>query len=647
MIKNKCVASRSRFFIGWAICLGVVSASAAVFGQDKGIDDLATRLGNLEKRIEEERKNQHIPGLAIAVVKDDKVILAKGFGYSDMEADQSVTPETLFAIGSTTKAFTATLIGMLADEPGIDWDDPVEKHIPEFRLNVDTGNDKVTIRDLLCHRTGFTRMSILWAGGRLTRSEVIEFAATAKPFGGFRKQFLYNNVMYMAAGHAAGKAANSDWESLVAARILKPLNMMDSTTSIIDAQADKRLAKGYRWNEDRQEYDRLPMRNLDLIGPAGSINSNVKDMAQWVRFQLGKGEYEGQRLISSKAHAETWKQQIEMAPGVGYGLGWMLREWNGNKVIEHGGSIDGFAAQVTLLPAHNLGYVLLANVSTTPLQQKSIDIVFDSLVGAVSDDSETAKTGDVGGLLGKYVANFATFRDARFTVLRKNGKLAIDVPGQRVYELKAPNSNGKWVFALTDQIAITFHVDGDGKSSSLTMYQSGFEFECPREGVEVKAEVPLAELQPLLGTYRDEKNKINVKVIIINNRLAIEQPGGGVFELVRRGDDQGWALRANKDRLQIKFNKAEDGSIRSMTRFESGKKVEMPRVATGEEDSIPTVEALIRKMRDGYGADKVAEFGHVRLTGTVDFVHQGGSGTATLLISGVDRFALTRIIHQC
>ncbi len=638
--KKQCSESRRRFFVGLAICFGVAIASPAAFGQKKSTDDLVTRLANLEKRIEEERKKQHIPGVAIAVVKDDKVVFSKGFGYSDMKTEQPVTPETLFAIGSSTKAFTATLIGMLADDSKMSWDDPVEKHIPEFRLKVDTGDDKVTVRDLLCHRTGFTRMGILWAAGRLTQPEVIKLAATAEPFAAFREKFLYNNVMYMAAGHAAGKAADSDWESLVAARILNPLNMTDSTTSITDAQKDERLAKGYLWNEDKQTHKRLPMRNLDLIGPAGSINSNVKDMAQWVRFQLGKGKYESKQLLSPEMHAETWKQQIEMAPGVGYGLGWMLQEWNGKKVVEHGGNIDGFSAQVALLPEHNLGYVLLANVSVTPLQQKSIDIVFSSLVGAESDDSATVKSEEVVGLLGKYVANFGSWRDERFTVLIKDGKLAVDVPGQRVYELKAPDSKGKWYFALTNQIAVSFRNDDDGKSISMTMYQAGFEFECPREGVEYEAEVPLKELQPLIGAYRDKKRNIIIKVIIMNNRLAIVPPNEGPSDLAPPDDAQKWALRSNKKLLQVRFNKAKDGSIGSMTRFVKGKEFEMPRVAGDSEDAIPTVDALITRIRKGYGADKVADLGHVRMTGKVAFVHQGARGKTTQLISGVDRFRL-------
>ena len=616
--RNICIASR--LLAGLTICIAIASPDATA--QGRKADDLGARLARLEKRLENERKKLHIPGLAIAVIKDDQVVLAKGFGYCDLETKRPVTAQTLFAIGSTTKAFTATLVGMLTDESVMSWDDPVNKHLPNFLLNVDTGDQEVTVRDLLCHRTGFTRMGVLWAAGGLTRPEVFEHVATAKPLGEFRKQFLYNNIMYMTAGHAAGKAVDSDWASLVVARILKPLQMKDSTTSITDAQKDARLAKGYIWNEHEQKHVHLPMRNLDLVGPAGSINSLVKDMAQWVRFQLGKGEFEGKRLLSAKAHAETWKQQIQMAPGVGYGLGWMLHDWNGSKVIQHGGSIDGFAAQVSLLPEHDLGYVLLANVTATPLQQKSIHIVFDSLVGSGSE-ATTAKTEDTSGLLGKYVANFGSWRDARFTVVKKGDTLALDVPGQRVYELKAPDAEGKRYFALTDTVAVSFRRDDTGKSTSLTMYQSGFAFECPREGVEVAAEVPLEDLQPLVGTYRDERRRRNMKVIILNNRLAVEEQRGGLFELAPPdgykpgGKTSGgkWAIRANKKRAQFRFNMAEDGSVRSMTRFQKGKQVEMPRVAAGAGESLPTVDSLITRIHEGYGADKVAQLGHVRMTG--------------------------------
>ena len=287
------------------------------------------------------------------------------------------------------------------------------------------------------------------------------------------------------------------------------------------------------------------------------------------------------------------------------------------------------------MPEDNLGYVLLANVTATPLQQKSIDIVFDSLIGTASDDSATVQRDEANALVGKYVANFGPFRDERFTVLVKDGKLAVDVPGQRVYELKAPDSNGKRFFALTNQIAVSFQQDGKREALSLTMYQAGFQFECPREGVEYEPEVPLDVLQPLVGIYRHEKRQRNLKVIIVNNRLALDD--GAFFELAPPDDENKWAIRANAKIARIRFNKDEGGSVRSLTRFRNGQQVELPRVANDSVDAIPTVDSLIARIRDGYGGDKVADLGHVKLTGKVIFVHQGGRGKITHLVSGVDR----------
>lgn len=624
----------------WLLLSFVVVSVAAPIAC--GQDELAGRLTILEKRIEDERKKEHIPGLAIAVVKDDKIVLAKGFGQRDLESGQPVTGETLFAVGSTTKAFTSALIAMLADDQVMDWDDPVTKFIPEFELQIDAEDEQVTIRDLLCHRTGFTRMGLLWASARITRPEVFERAVTAKPFADFRKSFHYNNVMFLAAGYAAGRAADSDWESLIAERIFVPLGMADSSTSITDASQSEHLSKGYVWNEDENTHDLLPMRNIDLVGPAGSINSNIVDMAQWLRFQLGKGNYDGRQLVDADVLGETWKQQIEMAPGAGYGMGWMLRNWNGQQVVEHGGNIDGFAAQVAMLPKENIGFVLLANVTATPLQGKSISLVFDTLLGDASADEtgESSAPANTDGLLGKYIANFGPFRDARFTVLMKDGNLAVDVPGQREYELKPPNDEGKWYFALTDQIAVSFERNDDGKGVLLTMYQAGMEFECPREGIEVEPEIALEQLQPLVGTYRDEEEDFNFKIVIMNNWLTIDAGDRGLIPLNPPDDEGKRSFRMNPKVGQVRFNKADDGSIKSLTRIRPGKDdTEMSRVETAEEDKIPSIDELMEIVRKGYGADRISEFGDVKLNGELTFVHQGAKGGVTYLLSGTDRMS--------
>jgi CubicO group peptidase (beta-lactamase class C family) len=343
--------------------------------------ELEKRLAYLEQTLEQARIEGHVPGMAIAVVDDGELLWAHGFGVSNLDANTPVTPETTFAIGSTTKAFSSTLAAMLVDEGKLAWDDPVTNYLPEFTLAIDgKQGEAVTIRDLLAHRCGFARMDLLWAGNTISRDEVLRFAAKAKPVARFRSEFHYNNVTYMAGALAAAQASGSSWEDLIRTRLLEPLGMQHTSIDYASASADSARSHGYTWREDLALFEPASLRNTDAIAPAGSIYSSVLDMSQWLRFQLGEGELAGQRLVSAAALAETHTQQIEMAPGRGYGLGWSLSDWNDKRVIEHSGAIDGFAATVALLPEEELGLVLLTNVGTTPLQGTAKTLVFEALL---------------------------------------------------------------------------------------------------------------------------------------------------------------------------------------------------------------------------------------------------------------------------
>ncbi len=594
--------------------------------------DFDERLAKLDNLLEARRIKNHIPGMAIAIVKDDEVVFAKGYGHRDLEEKKPVETDTLFAIGSSTKSFTGTLVAMLVDQGKMQWDDPVTKFIPDFKLDIDTGHQQITIRDLLCHRTGFTRMGILWAGGALSREEVVKRASTAKPFADFQEKFLYNNVMFMAAGISAGRAAESDWDSLIAEKIFKPLGMNDSSTTIRVAQKDPRLALGYTWDKDKEEFKQLPMRNIDSIAPSGSINSNVNDMSQYLRFQLSKGRFKDQQLLSEKQHAETWKKQMEIGGGVSYGFGWMLKDWNGKQVVEHGGNIDGFGAQVSLLPEWSTGYVLLTNVTATPLQAESINLVFDTLF-ADATENKGLEGIDTASLVGKYAANFGPFNNETFEVLMKEGKLAIDVPGQTTYELKAPDDEGKWYFALTNQIAVSFNRNKDDKVISITMHQAGMTPEFIREDVELPPEMPLTETAPLVGKYRDEKGKTDVQVDIRKGRLVVAVGNRGTFGFLPPDEDGKWAMRAKPDAMQIRFNQNEDGTIRSLSRFQGDKETEMPRISKATVSKVPRLEELLGKIRRGYGSIDETDFAGVRMKGSGNFIHQGATGTVDFIFA--------------
>jgi CubicO group peptidase (beta-lactamase class C family) len=596
--------------------------------------ELQQRLDILVEQLEQQRQTLHVPGMAIAVVKDDEVVLTHGFGIASVEEETPVTAETIFAIGSSTKAFTSTLVGMLVDEGKMDWDDPVTEYLSYFQMNIESSNEsaEITLRDVLSHRTGFTRMGLLFASGQIPREEVLLDATKAEPYVPFREKWYYSNVMYMSAGVAAGEAEGTDWDTLVTERIFEPLGMNSTTTSVAQAENDSRLASGYLWDEDLQAYEYKPMRNVDNIGPSGAINSNVIDMAQWLRLQLNRGEYEGHRLISEENLSETWTTQINITEDVGYGMGWMIREWEGQPVIEHGGNVDGFSAQVAMLPESNLGFVLLTNASVSTLPSLAMTMVWDTLLGEKPADSSVIE--DYEPYIGEYIANFGQFKDEIFTVLVQNDRLAIDVPGQQVFELKEPDEEGKWYFVISNEIAVSFERDEDDNVIGMKMYQAGMTFDLPREGVEIAPEIPLDELQKYLGSYRSEELQVTVEVVIQNNRLAIDVPGQMVYELYPPDENDRWVFRITPD-ISVSFNETPAGQVDSLTMYEAGHEFIMPQI---ESKSLPTV-AEIMALRDAEGNEVALEaMGNYRIDSTTYSAQSGVNGTVSIYVAGPDKY---------
>jgi len=596
--------------------------------------DLQQKLDLLMEKLEQQRQTLHVPGMAIAVVKDDELILAHGFGMANIEKETPVTADTIFAIGSSTKSFTSTVIGILVDEGKMDWDDPVTKYLPYFQMNVESDNEsaEITLRDALSHRTGFTRMGLLFASGQIPIEEVLLDATKAEPYVPFREKWYYSNVMYMSAGVAAGKVEGANWDTLVKERIFEPLGMDSTTTSITQAEKDSRLASGYLWDEELQAYEYKPMRNVDNIAPAGAINSNVLDMAQWLRLQLGRGKYEGRRLISEKNLLETWMTQIDITENVGYGMGWMIREWEGQPVIEHGGNVDGFSAQVAMLPESNLGFVLLTNASASPLPPQVINMVWDTLLQEEAADIES--TEDYEPYIGEYIANFGQFQDTIFTVLVQNGRLAVDVPGQQVFELKEPDKEGKWYFAITNDIAVSFERDEADNVIGMKLYQAGMTFDLPREGIEIAPDIPPDELQKYLGSYRSEELQMTVEVLIQNNRLAVDVPGQMVYELDSPDEDGMWVFRVTSD-ISVRFGETPTGQVDSLTMYQTGMEYIMPQI---ESKRLPTV-AEIMALRNAESNDTALEaMGNYRIDSAIYSVQSGVRGTVSIYVGGPDRY---------
>jgi CubicO group peptidase (beta-lactamase class C family) len=377
---------RPRVVIAVALLLGVGNVATAQEGPLKGLDEYVTKAMH----------DWQLPGLALAVVKDDAVVLAKGYGVRKLGEPTPVNERTLFAIGSISKSFTAASVGMLVDEGKMKWDDPVIKHLPGFMLQDAYVTREITVRDLLSHRTGLARNELVWYGSPSSREDVLRRLRYAKLDKGFRSEFGYQNMLYLAAGQTIPPVTGKSWDDFVDQRIFKPLGMTTSNTSVKALSKSDNVATPHKKKEGKPQV--IPWRNIDNIGPAGSINSNVVDMAQWIRLQLGEGKYNKQRLLSSGAIKEMHMPQTVMrlegataklfpdAHFMAYGLGWMLQDYRGVKIVQHGGGIDGMVSLVAMIPEKKLGLILLTNMEGQQLTTALAFRIFDAYLGAPSRD---------------------------------------------------------------------------------------------------------------------------------------------------------------------------------------------------------------------------------------------------------------------
>ena len=341
-------------------------------------------------------KDWEVPGLAIAIIKNDRIVLAKGFGVRELGKPALVDEHTLFAIGSSSKAFTAASIAMLVDERKLKWDDPATKYLPGFQLYDPYATRELTVRDLLSHRSGLERGDLLWYASAYDRNEVLRRIRYLKPAWSLRAHFGYQNIMFLAAGQIIPSITGKSWDDFVRERIFMPLGMTSTSTSIKALTNSDNVATPHTMLDDKVEP--VPWRNIDNIGPAGSINSSVVDMAEWLRLQLGGGLYQGKRLLSSAVVKEMHTPQtiiplegaIEKlypeAHFLTYGLGWFLSDYRGRKVVEHGGAIDGMRAEVAMLPEEKLGLVILTNRHTSVIGQALMYRIFDAYLGGQERD---------------------------------------------------------------------------------------------------------------------------------------------------------------------------------------------------------------------------------------------------------------------
>jgi CubicO group peptidase (beta-lactamase class C family) len=350
----------------------------------------AAKLQGLDDLADQAMKQWKVPGVAIAVVQDGKVIYAKGYGYRDLEKKLPVTTATLFPIGSISKSFTALTFAILKDEGKVDWDQPVRSYLPEFEMNDVVASERATPRDLFSHRTGLPRHDLVWYSSDFSRDDMVGRLRYLKPNKSFRSTYQYNNLTIMTMGYLEGKLTGLGWEGAVRQRIFAPLAMTHSNLSVQEIETTDNHALPYELK--KEAVTKVPFHNIDAIGPAGSINSSVDDMSHYLAFQLGDGKYGDKKIVEESDLREMHSPQTAIPdpppafsmPGLGhfsYGLAWVVTSYRGHNLVWHNGGIDGFYALLSMLPDDHMGVVVLTNLPHGQTPEVLAYNVYDRLLG--------------------------------------------------------------------------------------------------------------------------------------------------------------------------------------------------------------------------------------------------------------------------
>ncbi|MEZ4586330.1 MAG: serine hydrolase [Gemmatimonadales bacterium] len=489
-----------------AVATLAVLAVAAVSAQAQ-----RAPLAGFDASVERALKTLEHPGVALAVVQGDSVVYAKGFGVRRLGDPTPVDAHTLFAIGSSSKAFTGLAVAMLVDEGKVEWDAPLARYLPELQLSEPYVSRELTVRDALTHRSGLARTDLVWISGQFDSAELLRRLRFVKPAGGFRAVYGYQNLMFLAAGTLVARVSGApSWGDFVERRIFAPLGMRESNTTVRDLAGKTNVAQPHAQIDGTLRT--IPFHNVDIVAPAGSINSNVLDMAKWVRFQLANGVVDDKPLLGERALAETRTPQFLLRrSGRGgadrdgyfsaYGFGWFLEDYHGRFVVHHGGNIDGMTALVAFMPDEQLGVVVLTNMNGSPLPGVLAYDVFDRFLGRPAKDrvaeiqaarergrtraeqaAAKAEAARVKGTspslaLDRYAGEYADSANGTMKVALEGGKLVLRYGPEFTGDLEHwhfDTFRARWrSSALVDESTVVFRLDQNGRIASIDVDRFG------------------------------------------------------------------------------------------------------------------------------------------------------------------------------
>jgi CubicO group peptidase (beta-lactamase class C family) len=553
-----------------------------------------------------------VPGVAIAVIKNGEVALAEGFGLRSVKDNLPVTPDTIFAIGSASKAFTTMSVGILVDDGRLAWDNPVRDYLPTFRLWDPFATERMTPRDLVTHRSGLPRHDLMWYNNPLSRQDLFDRLRHLEPNKDFRAYFQYQNLIYMTAGYLVGQLTGSSWEQVVKERIFQPLEMRSSNFSVEESQRTADFSLPYE--EKKGEVRPIPFRNIDTIGPAGSINSNLVDMANWVLLHVGKGQFKGRQVISpgNLSQMHTPQMVIQGMPGLdifnkykeigpmAYGMGWFIHAYRGHTLVHHGGNIDGFSSLISFVPDEGVGAVVLTNLNGTMLPYALTFDLYDRLLelGLVDwgprlkaeadamlaaadkakEKSEAERRPDAppSHPLADYAGNYLHPGYGPFTVTLDGDHLTahynqFDLPATHyhydIFDIK---------LELEDiELKASFATDVQGRIASVSLPMEGSVKDIVFARVAPESMRERSFLEPLAGTYDLMGTQVHI-ALQGDHTLVLAIPGQPEYEL-EPVEGTEFTVKGQPS-LRIEFKRDESGTVTEAVVSQQGAVINARRI---------------------------------------------------------------------
>jgi CubicO group peptidase (beta-lactamase class C family) len=562
-----------RIIFTYSLTVILLISSVPLFAQTK----VDKRFVGIEAEINKILKDNHAAGVAVAVVEKNKVIFAKGFGYRDVENKLPVTANTQFAIGSCTKAFTASVLGILQKEKSIDFDKPVTTYLPDLKFYTSDLTNHITLRDMMSHRTGLPRHDLSWYIAPDTRDNLVKRIQYMEPSAELRQTWQYNNFMYLLQGVVGEKLTGKSWEANVESTIFSRIGMNNSNFSVKDLANYKEPALGYNVIKDSVIH-KMPYYDIAGMGPAGSINSTVMDMTQWLKVWINGGKLDTVEIIPASYITEAISSQMIMAPGTpttekpdiqfsNYGFAWMMASYKGHYRVEHGGNIDGFSASTSFFPTDSIGIVVLVNQNGSSVTSAVRNTITDRVLGlkyfdwnadmlkAKAKAKEKAKEAEKASTsnqvnntkpshaLTEYAGVYSNEAYGKFEIIQKGDSLFAKLKNQNWwmeqfhYDIFRPYDTEEGI-DTADKSPIRFQFNtglkGDIESASLFNFEPAIPAPIKFKRTNAAKEIATDDLKKYVSSF--SLAGADIKTYLKENILYVSVPGQPEYELVPVGN---------------------------------------------------------------------------------------------------------------